>query len=308
MQNGPVWAKSIIDSFQQAAGTLLPNNIGTRPADVFDLGFSLAIKIFDKISFWSPGDSLGYVIAGYMIMIIFALIAAMMLLVIVQSYIVLYAGIILLGFGGSIFTKDIALMYLKAAISIGAKYFIMLLVAGLGADIINNWALALTNITFKQMALFIGASTVLLALVKTIPDMIGDMINGFSWGTGESLTRTTMQMGKMAIGAGVGAVTGAVGGTMAVSEAAKLSSATSSGGLASKVGGTVSNLAKAGAQDAASRLSGQHRGQGTTGGRMSALLKEQRLSTTTKSEPKDEPYHSDALDLSKTGSIYKDEK
>lgn len=306
---GITWATAIINSLVQSGGAANAAAGGTAnitPARVFDTGFNLCAQIFNELSVWSPTDSLALVLGGIVIMICFALIAAMMLLMYVQSYIIIYAGVIFLGFGGSVFTKDIALKYFQAALSVGAKLFVMILVVGLGQTILDQWT-ANFNVNLPQIVLFIGASIVLLALVKAIPDMVGDMINGFSWGAGESLTRTSMQMGKVAVGAAAGAAVGAVGGTMAVSEAAKLASSTSSGGMASKVGGTVTNLAKAGAQDTAGRLAGQHRGLGSTGGRMSALLKEQRLSSIQK-ETKDEPYHSPAPDLSKTGSIYKDEK
>ncbi len=290
--HGPDWAGDIIASFRVAANTVVPATIGSRPSDIFDAGFRLAIKIFDAISITHPVDSLGFVIAGYIIMAVFALIAAMVLLVFIQAYIVLYAGIILLGFGGCTFTKDIALNYFKGALSVGAKLFIMLLVARLGMAVVNSWASTFVHITFKQLCLFIGSAIVLLALVKAIPDMVGDMINGFSWGAGESLTRTGMRTAQVAGGAAIGAAAGAAGGFMAVREAAKLSG-TSNGatGMMGRTASTVGNLGKAAAQDLVGRISGAHQGQGTAGGRMAASLKEQRLSTgAADSQPKDEPY------------------
>ena len=313
LQNGTTWADAIIRSLIQAGGAANTSAGGatSTPSDIFDTGFGLCTQIFQQLSVWNPADSLALVIGGIIIMICFALIAAMMLLIYVQGYIIIYAGVIFLGFGGSAFTKDIAVKYFQAALAVGAKLFVMILVVGVGQTILNQWTVNFT-VTLPQIVLFIGVSIVLLALVKAIPDMVGDMINGFSWGAGESLTRTSMQMGKMAVGAGVGAAAGAIGGTMAVSEAAKLASASGSGGMASTIKGTVSNLAKAGAQDVAGRMAGQNRGLGTTGGRMSALLKEQRLTTSSggnkQEDIKDEPYYSSAPDLTKTGSIYKDEE
>ena len=311
---GIIWANAIVKSLVQAGGGANVSAGGSpniSPAAIFDTGFSLCAQIFNEISVLSPGDSLALVIGGIIIMACFALIAAMMLLIYVQSYILIYAGVIFLGFGGSVFTKDIALTYLKASLSVGAKLFVMILVVGLGQTILSQWIIEF-NITLPQIVLFIGASIVLLALVKAVPEMVGDMINGFSWGSGESLIRTSAKMGRMAVGAAAGAAVGAVGGTMAVTEASKLSSASGAGGFASNVAGSAMNLGKAAAQDTAGRLAGQHRGLGTKGGRMSAILKEHRLSSirgsNQKSEPKDEPYPSPAKDLSKTGSIYKMEE
>lgn len=305
---GITWASAIVQSMVIAGGNA---NIAAggasnvTPASIFDTGFQLCAIILQEVSVWSPGQSLALVLGGMVIMVCFALIAAMMLLVYVQSYFVIYAGVIFLGFGGSVFTKDIALKYFQAALAMGAKLFVMCLVVGLGQVIINEWTQTFT-VHLTQIVLFIGAAVVLLALVKAIPDMVGDMINGFSWGAGESLSRTSMQMGKMAVGAAVGATVGAVGGTMAVKEAARLSSATNSGGLVNKTASTVSNLGKAAAQDTAARLSGEHRGAGTKGGRMAAILQEQRLRKGKGKEVPEEPYPSSAPDLTKTGSIFKD--
>lgn len=278
LQNGPDWAEAIITSFQTAANTL-SSPTSSSPSGIFGMGFNLAVKIFDKISFWKPGDSLGYVIAGYIIMIIFALIAAMVLLVTVQAYITIYAGILLLGFGGSTFTKDIALIYLKSALSIGAKLFIMLLITRLGMVVVDNWIQTFNNITFKQMTLFIGASIVLLALVKGIPDMVGDMINGFSWGTGESLMHTTVQTGKVAAGAAIGGAAGAAGGYMAVTEASKLASAQGAKGVVGKTAAVAKNLATAATEHVGQKLSGTAPYQGTTGGKTAEILRKNRLQT-----------------------------
>lgn len=307
--NGSSWAGLIVRSLTQAGGaanSIAGGTFNVTPALVFDTGFQLCSQIFSELSAWEPIDSLAIIIGGIIIMICFALISAMMLLMYVQGYVIIYAGVILLGFGGSTFTKDIALKYFQAALAVGAKLFVMILLVGLGQTIINSWT-AVFTLNLSQIVLFIGASIVLLALVKEVPNMVGDLINGFSWGTGESLSRTTGQLGKAAIGGMVGAAVGAAGGTMAVTEAAKLAHSSGGGGFANTVKGTVTNLAKAGAQDVASRVSGEQPPWGTTGGRMASNLKEQRLrNPSTKST--DEPYISEARNVKKEGSISKDEK
>ena len=307
---GIQWALDIVNSMVQAAGQANNWAGGTpnvSPSDVFDTGYDLCSQIFNAVSGWSPVASLGLIIGAIVIMICFALVAAMMLLMYVQSYVMIYAGVILLGFGGSVFTKDIALKYFQAALAVGAKLFVMILVVGLGQTILTQWT-ANFNVNNEQIVLFIGASIVLLALVKAIPDMVGDMINGFSWGAGESLMRTTAQTGKIAAGAAIGAGAAAIGGTMAVTEAAKLAGASGAKGMIGKTAATVSNLGKASAQQVGQQISGTGPRHGTAAGRTAAILKENRLTATKQPPIKDEPYHSDAPDLSKTGSIYKNEK
>ncbi len=307
---GIVWATDIVQSMIQAAGQA--NNwaggtLNTSPARVFDTGYDLCSQIFNAVSGWSPVASLGLIIGAIVIMVCFALIAAMMLLMYVQSYIMIYAGVIFLGFGGSVFTKDIALKYFQFALATGAKLFVMILVVGLGQQLLTQWTANFT-VTNEQIVLFIGASIVLLALVKAIPEMVGNMITGFSWGAGESLMRTTAQTGKVAAGAAIGATAGAAGSYMAVSEAAKLAGASGATGVMGKTAATVSNLGKASAQQVGQQITGSGSRHGTAAGRTAAILKENRLTATKQPPIKDEPYYSNVPDKSKTdsGSIYKD--
>lgn len=307
---GIQWAIDIVNSMVQAAGQANNWAGGTpnvSPGRVFDTGFNLCSQIFNAVSGWSPVASLGLIIGAIVIMICFALIAAMMLLMYVQSYIMIYAGVIFLGFGGSVFTKDIALKYFQFALATGAKLFVMILVVGLGQQLLTQWTANFT-VTNEQIILFIGASIVLLALVKAIPEMVGNMITGFSWGAGESLVRTTAQTGKVAVGAAMGTATGAAGGYMAVSEAAKLAGASGATGVMGKTAATVSNLGKASVQQVGQQISGTGSRHGTAAGRTAAILKENRLTATKQPPIKDEPYYSNVPDKSKTdsGSIYKD--
>jgi type IV secretion system protein TrbL len=251
----------------------------------------------------SPIDSLGFLIAAFIIMICFALIAAMMLLIYVQAYIILNAGVILLGFGGCSFTNNITLKYFQGALSTGVKLFVMILIVGLGQTVLQSWIVTFSVVTTKQICLFIGAAIVLLALVKAVPDMVGDLINGFSWGAGQPLGQMASGAARTAAAAAVGGVVAAGGGYMAVKEAAKLHGVQSSAGTGSgnAFTGTMKNLGSAAVQDMKGRMTGRVRNFGTTGGRMAASMQEQRLSTSPpdKEPSEDERYISPAVDLTK---------
>ena len=291
LQNGLDWAGAILDSMIQAGRAANGAGGGAAnitPSDIFDTGYMLCVRIYDAISFMSPVDSLGLIIGSIVIMVCFALIAAMMLLVYVQGYIVLNAGVILLGFGGSSFTKEVTLKYFQGALSTGAKLFVMILLVGIGENIIQQWT-ATVDVTLRQIGLFMGAAVVLLALVKVIPDMVGDLINGFSWGAGESLMRSAASSAKTATSLGAMAVASTAGGVMAVSQAAKLHTAQVASGQSNSglIAGTLKNLGSAAKEDVGGRLSGANRAFGTMGGRMAASMKAQNLGSPS---TKDEPY------------------
>lgn len=264
---GHIWAGAIMNSMSQVAGIANQHAGGATsvtPSNILDTGFQFCAMIASRMSVFNPTEAIAFMFAGFIIMCCFGLIAAQMLLIYVQSFVVLNAGVILLGFGGLSFTREITLKYFQAALSIGAKLFVMILVVGLSQNVMADWVDGF-EINLRQLYLLVGVSIVMLALVKAIPDMVGDLINGFSWGAGEPLSRAMVQGGSAAASATFAAATGGVGATMAVAQAAKLSHSGS--------GSFTGNLASAVKDDISSRFTGENRGFGTMGGRMAESMK-----------------------------------
>ena len=79
------------------------------------------------MSGWSPlASAVGLVLSG-LIMVVFALVGANMLLLLCSAWLLAYAGVFFLGFGGSRWTSDIAINYYKKILEIGASLFTMIL-------------------------------------------------------------------------------------------------------------------------------------------------------------------------------------
>lgn len=290
--HGDDWARAIIDSFRQAAGAAeggAGGNIGLSPDAVFSMGLRLAWNLGSGMSWWQPGSSAGLAISAIVIMICFALMAAFLALALVEMYIVINAGIILLGFGGSRWTSDYAMKFLTYAVAVGAKLFVMELIVGLCESVVLQWETNFAaNQDNSQVLALIGISIVILALIKIIPDIIQGVITGVSFhasagliGAAGSVAAGTLGvMTGAAAGAGV-ALKGATGAGMAVQEAAKLA-ATQQGGQGTVLGTalkTLSNLATAAKQDFSDRVTGRRMMLGNMGGRMAETLREASLST-----------------------------
>ena len=84
LQNSVTWGTAIVTSFRQAAG--VSGGTALAPSDVFAAGVNLAQKVISQITIWSPSTSVGLIIAGLVIEVCFALIAAFMVLALVESY------------------------------------------------------------------------------------------------------------------------------------------------------------------------------------------------------------------------------
>jgi type IV secretion system protein TrbL len=269
LQFSAEWASAIIASFQQAAN--IAGGAGLlRPSDIFDVGIRLATSLYDASSNWNIVHNLVLVIAGFFILIAFGLITAYLIVALVESFIVISAGVLFMGFGGSRWTKDYAVRIFQYCMSIGAKLFVIQLLAGLMIAVVEPWASlaqgtsSLSAASLTSIFVLVGISIIFVAIVSIIPQMVQTLINGSGVaGGGERLYATTAGMVT-------GSVAGAVGGVMAMHSARRLASeqlaaaeADSSApapGLrrqAQLASGTARNLGKHAAADLGARLGGR---------------------------------------------------
>ncbi len=310
LTNSSAWAKAIVDSFRSAANQAAQASGGSAnlaPSDIFAIGLQIANKVGEQTSLFSPGASLGLIVCALVILVCFALIAAFLILALVESYIVISAGVLLMGFGGSRWTKDYALKVITYAVSVGAKLFVLQLLVALGQQIFTSLAQNFET-SLSDIFVVVGASIVMLALTKSIPDMIQALINGVSVSQGGALIGAAAAIGG--VGAGV-----AVGSTMVARSAGRLASEQltdaklSGSGPGSALGyglrftaASARNIGAAAMQNVGDRLSGRAP-FGTRLGQMSEdldrkaeTLSEERKLRSVKRSPSGEPPGSGAND------------
>lgn len=173
----------------------------------FVTGVKLVAKILDKLSVWSPGNSVALLIAALVIMICFALISAQIIFIQCEAMVAMMAALILVGFGGSSFLKDYAINALRYALSVAFKLFVMQLVLGIGIAFIEDFSTG--TATLQDIFVTIGASIVLLALVKSLPDVVAGIISGSHVSSGGALTSAAASVAGGAMVAGAMAMGGA---------------------------------------------------------------------------------------------------
>ncbi len=286
LENSVTWGQAIVNSFRQAAGAA--GGSGVAPSNVFAAGVSLAGKVMSQMSFWSPGASIALVVAGLVIEVCFALIAAFMVLALVESYLIISMGVILMAFGGSHWTKDLAISTVRYTVSVGAKLFVMQLLVSIGTGLIADWAGTFNDVTANSLCILVGCTIVLLALVKVLPETMQRIVNGSSMATGSALAGAAAAVGD-AVGLGTLGMLGTgptVGNAIRLAgaqiDAADAKVADANGGDASQrsrlsraaamTGYTARNVATAATADIGRRLSGQHPRHGLMTWRTSADL------------------------------------
>ena len=116
-------------------------------ADVFAAGVHSPQKVMSQMSIWAPAASVGLMVAGIVIEVCFALMAAFMVLALVESYLVISMGVIFMAFGGSRWTKDLAVSTVRYTVSVGAKLFVLQLLVSIGTGLITAWAATFNDVT-----------------------------------------------------------------------------------------------------------------------------------------------------------------
>jgi type IV secretion system protein TrbL len=216
--NGGTWIPAVIRSFSQAGATA-SGITDLSPTGVFDQGLALANKILNATADLGLLEgffaSLVAGITALIVVVAFAIIAAQLLVALVESFIVMGAGVLFLGFAGSRWTKFFTERYLSYVASVGVKLFVLYLIMGVGMGIAARWMPILERGGVSPIPFFyvMGGSLVFVFLTWHIPSVAGSMMAGaVSLSLADAVYPAVL--GSRAAGAGI-VTAGAVGGAVA---------------------------------------------------------------------------------------------
>jgi len=252
--NGRFWIPAIIDSFetigQRASGTG-----ALSPSDVFSRGLDLAgaLMVSSSSSGFLTGiaTSLAMIFTAIVTALAFIAITVQFVVAVVESYIIVAAGFIFLGFGGSRWTAPYVERYIALGVANGVKIMLLYLLVGTGMSLSTDWMAQAqkisTNASPVTSALEVmGASIIFMMLCWQIPKLFAAVLGGSPAltggdliGAGAFLAGGAVAVGSLAFGAGAAAAGGA-------SAAAGGAAAGGSGAAAGGGGASPSMLASAG--------------------------------------------------------------
>lgn len=254
LATGPELAKAIVNSLWEIGSQSSGGRVS--PADIFATGVSVNDRLaLQAAALPWQAFAQGWMMhfCGMLIIIAMGLFAAILLAVIIEMYVGLIAGMLLLGLGGSSYTKDFAVRYLVYAFSVGLKIMGLVVLAAIGAQILTNFSndpLVITSASGPAM--MAGVAFIMLILGAFVPGIIQGVVQGVSVGSGMEGIRSGSQSGRYASavgGAAAGFAVGAAGvakGGLAAASAARVSGA-GIGGQASAalkaMGGAVGSAA-----------------------------------------------------------------
>ncbi|APW69485.1 P-type conjugative transfer protein TrbL [Salmonella enterica subsp. enterica serovar Sekondi] len=262
--NGPSISQSIINSMRQLAANALGISTGISPSSIVDMAFAILTKVSSAASIWSPMISTIMITVAIIVLVVMSLIAINMLIMLVSAWVLCYAGVILLGFGGSKWTADIAINYLRTVLSIGIQLFTMALIIGIGQSFIDQYFSLIKDDVpdLNSLIVLLLASIILLVLTNKLPLLLSGVvggaslqgIGGFGAGmiTGAAATAIS-GAGAMAMGASA-QVSGGASALKAAFESAQAAMAeeSGSGGSGGSSAGSSAGSASGGSQGFAS--------------------------------------------------------
>ena len=247
---GRFWIPAITDSFeligQTAAGTG-----PMAPSDVFTRGIDIAGGLMATSStaafFTNLGTSLVMIFTGIITALSFIAITVQFVVAMVESYVIVAAGFIFVGFGGSRWTAPYVERYIGLSVATGVKIMLLYLLIGTGMNLSADWMTDAQNIASNaspaMSALEImGASIIFMMLCWQIPKLFAAVLGGSPALSGGDLVSSGAFVagGAMAVGSlGLSALGAAAGGASLLSGGG----AAGSGGAASTSAGGASSPA-----------------------------------------------------------------
>lgn len=275
------WANAIIDSFRTAADSAGADH-GISPANIFSMALEITSELLNSLTIFNPQDAIISGICAIVILVCFGLMAANMIEALIESYIVISAGVIMMGFGGSHWTNDYAKKLLIYAVSVGAKLFLIQLMVGLCERLISQLATEFNGANLNDALVMVGVAVIMWILTQNVPNKLQALINGTSFGQGGMIAGAITTGMAAAASIGAAAATGATstlaGATSTVVGAHKLTAQqrqeAAPGSKPSYLGQMAKNTAQAGMGTLGQRFRGEvHRGN--FGGQMGHAMSQQ---------------------------------
>jgi type IV secretion system protein TrbL len=244
LAQGPTFAKAVVDSlFEIGAGG------GTAsPADVFNAGLTVATKMSEKVQFGLFEDNALAISAAFAMIvavIAFSLVAAIFVSVMVEMYLGLLAGMIMLGLGGSSYTKDFAIRYLVYAFSVGMKLMALVMISRIGSEVL----IGLANQPdigdeFQTSLAIAGIAVVVFIIAMYVPTIIQGVVQGATVTGGMESIRHGGQGASFSAGAAFLAA-GAAGAGYAAARSARAAGSSTAGAGARGIAASFGSAARA---------------------------------------------------------------
>src|SRR5271165_5448494 len=179
LTNGPEFGNDIINSLRTVGGDAAGTGKSIYPGDLITLSMQVFQNTLQHVNFLQPESIVAPIIIALIILIVCALIAVNMILLLCAAWVVVYAGLIFLGFGGCRWTSDMAINYYRTVLGVGVSLMTMQLIIGIGVKFLQDLVASTgQNLDAGALAIIMVASIILLVIAHRLPQMVAGMVVG----------------------------------------------------------------------------------------------------------------------------------
>ena len=193
------WIPPIVNGFAAAGERAIGAGGTVSPSGIIDIGRETSLSMLGALDagvmLTNPAMAIYGAIAAMIVALAYTAIAAMLVLVLVESYVVLGGGVLFLGFSAFRGTAAFAENLIAYTFGVGIKIFMLYLIVGLGSQIARGWIPLIQSSTFFGPAspLFqvVGGAVIFAVLAIRVPNAVASRLSGgSSFGIANALRAT----------------------------------------------------------------------------------------------------------------------
>jgi P-type conjugative transfer protein TrbL len=180
------WIPPIINGFAAAGEAAIGTTATVSPSGIIDIGRQTSLTVLNTLDIGvmlrNPAMAVFAALSAMVIALAYAVIAAQLVLVLIESYVVLGGGVLFLGFAAFRGTAAFAENLLAYTFGVGIKIFLLYLIVGLGSQIAASWIPLIQSATFfgptSPLLEIVGGALIFAVLAVRIPNSVAHRLSG----------------------------------------------------------------------------------------------------------------------------------
>ena len=182
------WIPPIVNGFA-AAGERAIGSAGTiSPSGIIDIGRETSLTMLQTmdvgVMLRDPAMAVYGALAALFVGLCYVAIAAQLVLVLVESYVILGGGVLFLGFAAFRGTAAFAENLVGYMFGVGIKIFLLYLIVGLGSEIARSWIPVIRSSEFfgsaSPLLQIVGGALIFAVIAIRVPNSVASRLAGNS--------------------------------------------------------------------------------------------------------------------------------
>jgi type IV secretion system protein TrbL len=182
------WIPPIVNGFAAAGEQAIGSSATVSPSGVIDIGRETSLTILQTLDVGvmlkDPAMAVYGALSALLVGLCYVAIAAQLVLVLVESYVVLGGGVLFLGFSAFRGTAAFAENLIAYMFGVGIKVFLLYLIVGLGSQMARSWIPLIRSSEFfgpaSALLQVVGGALIFAVLAIRVPNSVASRLAGNS--------------------------------------------------------------------------------------------------------------------------------